>query len=268
MRFYPYHVTQFQETMPSADIAVDEQLAATHFDFDEFLLSSAHIDSFRRIDPSVCKFFIRGTCPRGTKCPLRHGRPGERRTVVVCKHWLRSLCKKGDACEFLHELNESRMPVCWFFQKYGECVNGEECPYQHIDLALQRPECPWYQRGFCHRGPLCKFKHVRRQPCYNYLSGFCPKGDACELGHMKMEVPDMDKLEMPAYQYAMRQMLQQQQGNERQYGYRGGASRLERDALSYLNQSGQGDKQYRPIHEVVCFKCGAKGHYANRCPNS
>lgn len=24
--------------------------------------------------------------------------------------------------------------------------------------------------------------------------------------------------------------------------------------------------QYRPLGKVTCFKCGEKGHYANKCP--
>jgi hypothetical protein len=42
-------------------------------------------------DNEVCKFFLKGTCMKGSSCPFRHSR-GEK--AVVCKHWLRSLCKK------------------------------------------------------------------------------------------------------------------------------------------------------------------------------
>lgn len=60
---------------------------------------------------------MQGACSRGFNCPYRHIK-GER--VIVCKHWLRQLCNKGDECEFLHEYDMGRMPVCYFFQKFGK----------------------------------------------------------------------------------------------------------------------------------------------------
>ena len=98
---------------------------------------------------ALCEFFIEGTCARGANCPFRHVR-GER--TIVCKHWLRHLCKKGDDCEFLHEYDMTKMPICYFFQKFGEC-NNKDCQYLHIDAeSLKVRECPWYDRGFCKHG--------------------------------------------------------------------------------------------------------------------
>jgi len=98
---------------------------------------------------ALCEFFMNGTCTRGAHCPFRHVR-GER--TIVCKHWLRHLCKKGDDCEFLHEYDMSKMPICYFFQKFGEC-NNKDCQYLHIDAdALKIRDCAWYDRGFCKHG--------------------------------------------------------------------------------------------------------------------
>ena len=77
---------------------------------------------------------------------------GER--TVVCKHWMRHLCKKGDECEFLHEYEMSKMPICYFFQRFGEC-NNKDCQYLHVDAeTLKIRECAWYDRGFCKHGEL------------------------------------------------------------------------------------------------------------------
>lgn len=103
----------------------------------------------------LCEFFISGTCSRGGHCPFRHVR-GER--TIVCKHWLRHLCKKGDDCEFLHEYDMSKMPICYFYQKFGEC-NNKDCQYLHVEAdSLKVRDCAWYDRGFCKHG---NFQHER-----------------------------------------------------------------------------------------------------------
>ncbi|RKP00520.1 hypothetical protein CXG81DRAFT_3789, partial [Caulochytrium protostelioides] len=123
----------------------------------------------------VCEAYIRGYCPKGVQCPRKHERTTK---TVVCKHWLRGLCKKGDMCEFLHEYNLKRMPECWFYTQTGECTNAE-CIYVHIDPKSKKSECPGYQRGFCHDGPRCRYKHTTRVLCPSFLVGFCPQGKEC-----------------------------------------------------------------------------------------
>ncbi|VDP94206.1 unnamed protein product, partial [Echinostoma caproni] len=93
-------------------------------------------------------YFILNQCPLNNQCPLRHIKADR---TVVCKHWLRGLCKKGDDCEFLHEYDMTKMPECYFFSKFGECMN-KECPFLHIDPATKVQDCPWYDRGFCRNG--------------------------------------------------------------------------------------------------------------------
>ncbi|OMJ22258.1 Cleavage and polyadenylation specificity factor subunit 4 [Smittium culicis] len=115
----------------------------------------------------VCNFFLKGHCWKGNSCQYRHISQEEHNNernsfksknfserAVVCKHWLRGLCKKGDKCEFLHEYNLTKMPECWFYAKYGECGNSDECVYQHIDPDSRIKDCPWYSRGFCKNGNI------------------------------------------------------------------------------------------------------------------
>ncbi|KAM6111116.1 LOW QUALITY PROTEIN: putative cleavage and polyadenylation specificity factor subunit 4-like protein [Pterocles gutturalis] len=117
----------------------------------------------------------------GTRCPFR--RVGGERTAV-CRHWLRGLCKKGDGCEFLHESDAARVPQCCFYSQFGEC-SSEDCPLLHTDGTASTVGCPWYDRGFCRHGPLCRYKHTRRVMCANYLVGFCPEGPKCKFMHLK-----------------------------------------------------------------------------------
>ena len=113
------------------------------------LILLVHRVYFTENKAALCEFYLNGVCSRGNHCPFRHMR-GER--TVVCKHWLRHLCKKGDECEFLHEYEMSKMPICYFFQRFGEC-NNKDCQYLHVDAeTLKIRDCAWYDRGFCKHG--------------------------------------------------------------------------------------------------------------------
>ena len=79
---------------------------------------------------------------------------------TVCRHWLRGLCMKGNSCGFLHQFEASRMPVCRFFAKYGECKEPD-CPFKHSDQDIK--DCNMYKLGFCIHGSQCRFRH-QKQP--------------------------------------------------------------------------------------------------------
>ncbi|KAJ7069883.1 hypothetical protein C8F01DRAFT_1016080 [Mycena amicta] len=217
-------------------------------------------------DEQICRLALtQAGCPLGPlHCPLRHTLPSiqnfqpakqlptharERdRLTTVCKHWLRGLCKKGDACEFLHEYNLRRMPECWWFAKYGYCSAGEECLYAHP--KERRVECPDYNRGFCKLGSTCPRKHVRRVACQLYLTGFCPLGPDCPRGHPKPGLPPPEAYEAPS------------------------APALDGPPPPGIGRYGEppgggfgNGPIRRNLDEVMCFKCGEKGHYANHCRN-
>lgn len=182
--------------------------------------------------------------------------------AVVCKHWLRGLCKKGDLCEFLHEYNLKRIPECWFYTKYGECSNPE-CMYLHLDPESKVKYCPLYERGFCPRGPSCKERHLKRAVCKNYMLGFCEKGPKCCLAHPKCV---KSKIEGPAKSPQNYLDILVQDNLQKPNQGPGFSSYNESDSFSLIPalNSAQG-KVYRPLETVTCFKCGMKGHYANRC---
>ncbi|XP_052053211.1 putative cleavage and polyadenylation specificity factor subunit 4-like protein [Apodemus sylvaticus] len=154
------------------------------FEHDVELQKGTGLLPFQDMDKSssaVCNFFAKGLCVKGILCPLRHEQ-GEK--MVVCKHWLRGLCRKSDCCNFLHQYDVSRMPVCYFHSKFGNCSN-KECPFLHLKSVSKVQDCPWYDQGFCREGPLCKYRHVHQVLCPNYFTGFCPKGPKCQFGHPK-----------------------------------------------------------------------------------
>jgi len=226
-------------------------------------------------DDQICRLALTAAgCPLGPlHCPLRHTTPSlqnfqpqrqqpnylrdRERLSTVCKHWLRGLCKKGDACEFLHEYNLRRMPECWWFAKYGYCSAGDECLYAHP--KERKIECPDYNRGFCQLGPNCPRKHIRRVACQLYLTGFCPFGPECNRGHPKPGLP-------PAKAYEPPELPSSRELGPPPPGF-GRYAEFDR-MLGNGQTPGPGVTVVRRnLDDVLCFKCGEKGHYANHCRN-
>ncbi|XP_045072715.1 cleavage and polyadenylation specificity factor subunit 4 [Coregonus clupeaformis] len=252
------------------EIAVEQQLGAQPLPFPGMDIRGC----------GVCEFFMRAACLKGGMCPFRHI-SGEK--TVVCKHWLRGLCKKGDQCEFLHEYDMTKMPECYFYSKFGECSN-KECPFLHIDPESKIKDCPWYDRGFCKHGPDCRHRHTRRVICVNYLVGFCPEGRACKFMHPRFELP-MGATEqpplpaqilghqkpLPSLGRSSLSLIQltnpgggaghhQQHHHHQRQPYSSGPSMHQ-----HHNNMGGGNRGPRPLDQVTCYKCGEKGHYANKC---
>uniref|UniRef100_A0A8C5R623 Cleavage and polyadenylation specificity factor subunit 4 n=1 Tax=Leptobrachium leishanense TaxID=445787 RepID=A0A8C5R623_9ANUR len=248
------------------------------FDFERDVESQrgAFLLPFEGMDKSgaaVCEFYLKGTCRKGPMCPYRHP-CGEK--TVVCKHWLRGLCKKGDNCEFLHVYDMTRMPECYFYSKFGDCSN-KDCPFLHIDPASKIKDCPWYDRGFCKHGPACKYRHTRRVMCENYLVGFCPDGPRCKFAHPKTDLVFSSDQAKNAAGYQKLNVSPPSCESDLVPTQPG--LMLDLPSLSHLTVISMMQERFRsmqenissglrPLDQVICFKCGKRGHYANKCTNA
>ncbi|XP_011912496.1 PREDICTED: cleavage and polyadenylation specificity factor subunit 4 isoform X3 [Cercocebus atys] len=206
------------------EIAVEQQLGAQPLPFPGMDKSGA----------AVCEFFLKAACGKGGMCPFRHI-SGEKTVVCkhwlrgLCKKG--DQCEflheydmtKMPECYFYSKFalrHEEPIRVelpglhgCFSVQPHctgswgsetlfpgsqgssGECSN-KECPFLHIDPESKIKDCPWYDRGFCKHGPLCRHRHTRRVICVNYLVGFCPEGPSCKFMHPRFELP-MGTTEQP-----------------------------------------------------------------------
>uniref|UniRef100_A0A914ZG25 Cleavage and polyadenylation specificity factor subunit 4 n=2 Tax=Parascaris univalens TaxID=6257 RepID=A0A914ZG25_PARUN len=266
-------------THRAAPLVMEDYIAEIAFpllDVEEMLIQQRGTRpvAFPGMDKSgrgVCVRNEQGTCQMGAVCPLRHI-VGDK--AVVCKHWLRGLCKKGDQCEFLHEYDLSKMPECFFFSKYMACSN-RECPFRHIDPESKIKDCPWYDRGFCRHGPYCKHRHRRRVLCPNYLAGFCPDGKNCKYAHPSFSLPPADMSQGLRNRGTFNSGIVCHNCHER--GHKAtfcphlptqnqpllDSSRVNQAPSHEPVQVQLPDK--KALSEVTCYKCGEKGHYANRC---
>lgn len=227
---------------------------------------------------AVCEFYPKGSCIKGSSCPLRHVK-GDR--TIVCKHWLRGLCKKGDQCEFLHEYDMTKMPECYFYSRFNACHN-KECPFLHIDPESKIKDCPWYDRGFCRHGPNCRHRHVRRVLCMNYVAGLCGDGPECKFMHPRFELPQpTDMTQKDGKKVVIVCHFCGESGHKALYCHKMPQEMKEAEAKQQAKQANSGTVKavgeevkesgllkpgLKPLEEVTCFKCGCKGHYANKCP--
>jgi cleavage and polyadenylation specificity factor subunit 4 len=132
---------------------------------------------------------------------------------------------KDKQCEFLHQHDESKMPLC----KHGDRCRTPGCKLRHIKEE-DRLECVFYTQGFCIHGPNCRYKHIKRPSidlplvsnytlglsqmqagnaamngnierrgaarnelykkslCKHFSLGSCPFGDSCNFAHGKEEL--------------------------------------------------------------------------------
>ncbi|XP_043941061.1 putative cleavage and polyadenylation specificity factor subunit 4-like protein isoform X2 [Protopterus annectens] len=210
---------------------------------------------------AVCEFFPLGICKNGPLCPFRHV-TGEK--TIVCKHWLRGLCKKGDHCEFLHEYDMTKMPECYFYSKYGPL-----CKHKHT----RRVMCTNYLVGFCHEGPNCKFVHPKLDLPQSYVEQLkngkthgLRDVEYMKSSHAQMSIPSAppsimdDMVPFPRSQpllllHGMPQFNQLSAMSLMHYQLRNIQEVMAASARCGI----------RPLEQVTCFKCGDKGHYANKC---
>uniref|UniRef100_A0A5F8HII1 Cleavage and polyadenylation specificity factor subunit 4 n=2 Tax=Metatheria TaxID=9263 RepID=A0A5F8HII1_MONDO len=163
--------------------------------------------------------------------------------AAVCEFFLKAACGKGGMCPFRHISGEKTV-VCKHWLR-GLCKKGDQCEFLHEYDMTKMPECYFYSKF----GPLCRHRHTRRVICVNYLVGFCPEGPSCKFMHPRFELP-MGTTEQPP-------LPQQTQPQAKRTPQVIGVMQSQNNNV--------GNRGPRPLEQVTCYKCGEKGHYANRC---
>lgn len=110
----------------------------------------------------------------------------------------------------------------------------------------------------------------------NYLAGLCIEGPDCKFMHPRFELPAADATQRdpkkllivchfcgdPGHKALFcHKMPQEMRENEARLQEQRAANGEDGQLPASLLKSG-----LKPLEEVTCYKCGCKGHYANKCP--
>uniref|UniRef100_A0A915HLQ1 Cleavage and polyadenylation specificity factor subunit 4 n=1 Tax=Romanomermis culicivorax TaxID=13658 RepID=A0A915HLQ1_ROMCU len=153
-----------------------------------------------------------------------------------------------------------------------DACSNKECPFRHVDPESKIRDCAWYDRGLCRNGPNCKNRHRRRVMCLSYLNGLCLDGPECKYSHPRFDIPIADPTNMT--RKALSQLIVCHSCGE--LGHKvntcpklilaANAAIGSNPALAVTRiEPLAPDQRQRPLNEVTCYKCGEKGHYANKC---
>lgn len=102
--------------------------------------------------------------------------------------------------------------------------NASILSFQLVSLIMQKkPNCLFFQRGSCKKGPECEFLHVLdvKQPCFFFQQGSCKKGDACDFPHILIQegntLPQEDNaLPQPQTQHQTQPQFKEPKNNQQQ----------------------------------------------------
>lgn len=245
-----------------------------------------HIRGDRTI---VCKHWLRGLCKKGDQCEFLH--EYDMTKMPECYFYSRFNACHNKECPFLHIDPESKIKDCPWYDR-GFCRHGPHCRHRHVRRVL----CMNYLSGFCPDGSTCKYMHPRfelppppeinkdapqkRAPTCHYCGELGHKASYCQKMPPEQREATMRqeeaKLRALGYfkqnQYFHHHQHQRDihNRNEQQANANGEGGDENQQPLQPLQQQQQPIQHQRPppksLDEVTCYKCGNKGHYANKCP--
>lgn len=228
--------------------------------------------TFLHIDPESkikdCPWYDRGFCRHGPNCRHRHVRR------VLCKNYLAGFCPDGKSCKHMHprfelppaaDINKDtpkRAPTCHNCGELGH--KASFCPklapeqreaQQKIDeqkyrqIQLMKQQNPQYNHHLAQ-----KLREQENQE--NNGNGDMMEGPP---QHRGMPPPGAGMHLPPPGPGGFPGMPPPRFQSHHNPHHGGGPGNFQN------HHQPRQPFQPRKLEEITCFKCGAKGHYANRC---
>ncbi|XP_074648002.1 cleavage and polyadenylation specificity factor subunit 4-like [Tubulanus polymorphus] len=204
---------------------------------------------FLHIDPESkikdCPWYDRGFCRHGPNCKNRHVRR------VICPNYLCGFCPEGPNCKFMHpkfdipstdpnDKTRKTLLICHYCGEFGHKANSCFKAKDAGVLTLPNTGPAGQPKNFTNPAtiPLTDRTNQTGGSALSINTG------NPGVGGNTAPVPHTPR---PFYQQGFRPRFQQH------YGHR------------FQGQHNNGTPK-RALETVTCYKCGEKGHYANKCP--
>ncbi|XP_072028825.1 cleavage and polyadenylation specificity factor subunit 4-like [Amphiura filiformis] len=229
----------------------------------------------------VCKHWLRGLCKKGDECEFLH--QYDMTKMPECFFFTKFGMCSNKECPFLHIDPMSKMKDCAWYDR-GFCKHGPLCKNRHI----RRVMCQNYLNGFCLDGPNCKFQHpkwdlplqdmketIRKITCHNCgESGHKAYQCTNDPQSGNQNVSSSNTSQRPHQSYHGKPIVCHNCHEPGHKAYECPATQSAPQQVQVLGaidtnaRSNTADhhRSFRAVDTVTCFKCGNKGHYANKCP--
>ena len=171
----------------------------------------------------------------------------------LCKYFLKTSCPKGDNCKFRHALAKVEKAVVCKHWLRGLCKKGETCEFLHEYNLKKMPECWFFSKyGECSNSE-CQYLHVdpdsKFKECSWYARGFCKHGQTCRNKHVR-------KVACHLYLTGFCPFGKSCENVHPKF-----------DIPLVRDEEPRGESRSVQAENVICYKCGKKGHFSNQCTN-
>lgn len=230
----------------------------------------------------VCKHWLRGLCKKGDSCEFLH--QYDMSKMPECFFYSKFNACTNKECTFLHIDPSSKKKDCPWYDR-GFCRHGPNCRHKHTKRVM----CPNYLVGFCPLGPDCRHVHPKQhninpaeQQMANYqqqqhsMSNPTPNSQHQQIPTIQQQQQQQHHSDMSAMQELNQNIhpLSQQTHSIQSIGSQPpqfmsqGFMHQQQQMFSQDQPQNIGYPQTmarKPLNQVICYKCGLPGHYANRC---
>lgn len=226
--------------------------------------------TFQHIDPGSkkrdCPWYDRGFCRHGPNCRHRHT------LRVMCVNYLVGFCPLGPECKHVHPrfdlpgaLGQFNMNSTHLYnnnmmgqnQHHHPHQNQHQHPHQHMHQHQHHQHPSTINKNNVNvpltdppNTPQHSYHNQYQSQHHNQFNQGQQHQNHFQNNQHHNQFPSPHRNQMPNQQQMQDPNLIQSPGE-----------------TTHPNQ--QGDprfKTFKPMNQVTCFKCGHKGHYANRCP--